>query len=659
MKANHIFDSLIIILQVLILALAVGSKEIEGSLSGAHATVTRDPKEFVASENCKHCSRRKNFDITSTYIDAFGVIKAHTINSRDLSSSWVVKHYDDDDKEEEAPGSHEQPITDRRQPSADQKHNSATVDPQKLERRKLREERRNRRTQELIHMHEDVDLKMQMEAIERSKTFDVTGGGKYNKLRREFYDGLADRLLKYMKDQAILARVYSSIARSDGNARYLSDKLNAKIKLFGSIIGEATSDRELKKGALDHATAMGKLLADAKFVLYNCETMARKLRAMVQFKEGIVTAEKKKSLFLMEFVTFSIPKPLHCLALQLTNDYFLHRHYNTKFPNMGRMEDPSLYHYAIFSDNVLATWVVVKSTLSNAKEPEKHVFHIVTDRLQFPAMKMWFITHPPLPGAVNVQSIDEFKWLNSSYCPVLRQLESEKMKEFYFRSNHPSKLSGLQEQLKYKNPKYLSMLNHIRFYMPELYPKLDKMLFLDDDVVVQRDLTPLWSIDMKGMVNGAVETCKKDFHQLRSYLNFSNPEISRNFDPLACGWAFGMNIFDLKEWRKQNLTGVYHHWQELNKDRLLWSLGTLPPGLMTFYKRTYPLDKRWHLLALGYRPAIKKERIKEAAVIHFNGNNKPWLDIGYANYRRFWSRYIKVADPYLQSCNVNFGAAKG
>jgi len=308
---------------------------------------------------------------------------------------------------------------------------------------------------------------------------------------------------------------------------------------------------------------MGNTLAKAKAEVYNCELLTRKLRAMVQFTEGIVTAQKKKSLFLMEFVSFSIPKSLHCLTLHLTNDYFLHRHSSTKLPNRDKIEDPSLYHYAIFSDNVLSTWVVVNSTVMNAKEPEKHVFHIVTDRLQFPAMKMWFIAHPPLPATVHMQSIDEFKWLNSSYCPVLRQLESAKMKEFYFKANHPSKLAGWEEHLKYKNPKYLSMLNHIRFYMPELFPKLDKILFLDDDVVVQKDLTKLWSIDMKGMVNGAVETCKKNFHELNSYLNFSNPEISQNFDPLACAWAFGMNIFDLKQWKKRNLTAVYHYWQDL------------------------------------------------------------------------------------------------
>jgi len=120
----------------------------------------------------------------------------------------------------------------------------------------------------------------------------------------------------------------------------------------------------------------------------------------------------------------------------------------------------------------------------------------VTDKLNFGAMNMWFLLNPPGKAAIHVENVDEFKWLNSSYCPVLRQLESAAMKEYYFKADHPTTLSAGSSNLKYRNPKYLSMLNHLRFYLPEVYPKLDKILFLDDDIVVQKDLTRLWDVDL-------------------------------------------------------------------------------------------------------------------------------------------------------------------
>ena len=83
--------------------------------------------------------------------------------------------------------------------------------------------------------------------------------------------------------------------------------------------------------------------------------------------------------------------------------------------------------------------------------------------------------------------------------------------------------------MKFRNPKYLSMLNHLRFYLPEMYPKLHRILFLDDDVVVQMDLTGLWEIDMDGEVDGAVETCFGSFHWYALYMNFSHPLMKEKF----------------------------------------------------------------------------------------------------------------------------------
>lgn len=196
------------------------------------------------------------------------------------------------------------------------------------------------------------------------------------------------------------------------------------------------------------------------------------------------------------------------------------------------------------------------------QDPSKHVIHVVTDSLNYGAMRMWFLGNPPGAATIEVMNVDEFKWLNSSYCPILKQLEIESTKAYYFKTGRERGNSNL----KYRNPKYLSMLNHLRFYLPEVYPKLDKMLFLDDDIVVRKDLTGLWSVDLEGMVNGAVETCGISFHRFDKYLNFSNPHIARNFDPAACGWAYGMNMFDLKEWKKRDITAIYHSWQVLVSD---------------------------------------------------------------------------------------------
>lgn len=113
----------------------------------------------------------------------------------------------------------------------------------------------------------------------------------------------------------------------------------------------------------------------------------------------------------------------------------------------------------------------------------------------------------------------------------------------------------------------------------QLFPSLSKVVFLDDDVVIQSDLTPLWDIDLKGKVNGAVETCRGNdkfvmSKRLKSYLNFSHPLISaESFDPDECAWAYGMNIFDLEAWRNTNISQTYYHWlQKVIISKLVWKL---------------------------------------------------------------------------------------
>ncbi|KAJ1290130.1 hypothetical protein BS78_02G219200 [Paspalum vaginatum] len=459
---------------------------------------------------------------------------------------------------------------------------------------------------------------------------------------------LPDATIRIIKDQLIRAKTYLGLFASRGNHGFARE-LRARMKDIQRALGDATSDQQLSSNVHSKIRAMEQTLVKVGKIHDNCSGAVNRLRAVLHSTEQQLESNKRQANYLAQVAAKSLPKGLHCLTLRLTNEYYFTNSKSKDFPYVEKLDDPKLYHYALFSDNVLATAVVVKSTLVHAKKPENHVFHIVTDRLNYAAMRMWFLANPLGKAAIQVQNIEEFTWLNSSYSPVLKQLESRFMINYYFRSGH----SRPDENPKFRNPKYLSILNHLRFYLPEIFPKLNKVLFLDDDTVVQRDLSALWLVDLKGKVNGAVETCRETFHRFDKYLNFSNPLIAKNFDPHACGWAYGMNMFDLSEWRKQNITEVYHTWQKLNENRLLWKLGSLPVGLVTFWNRTFPLDRSWHQLGLGYNPNVNERDIRRAAVIHYNGNLKPWLEIGLPKYRKYWSTYVNFDQVFLRECNIN------
>ncbi|XP_047314792.1 probable galacturonosyltransferase 9 [Impatiens glandulifera] len=400
--------------------------------------------------------------------------------------------------------------------------------------------------------------------------------------------------------------------------------------------------RQFEKEVKDKMKTARLMILESK-ESYDNQLKIQKLKDTIFSVNELLVKAKKNGAFAHLIASKSTPKSLHCLSMKLMEERIAQPDKYKDDKPAAEFEDPTLYHYAIFSDNVIAVSVVVNSVIKNAVDPSKHVFHVVTDRMILAAMKVWFKRRPVEKGAhIEIKAVENFPFLNPSYVPVLRQVE------------HASKAENSSKDantMKFTGPKYLSMLHHLRFYLPQMYPNLPRILFLEDDVVVQKDLTALWKIDMDGKVNGAVESCFGSFHRYKQYLNFSHPLIRQKFNPRACAWAFGVNMFDLDTWRSEKLTEQYHYWQNQNEDQTLWKSETLAAGLVTFYSTTKSLDKSWHVMGLGYNPSVSMDEITNAAVIHYNGNMKPWLDIALNQYKNLWTKYVDYEMEFVQMCN--------
>ncbi|CAI9089512.1 OLC1v1024099C1 [Oldenlandia corymbosa var. corymbosa] len=464
----------------------------------------------------------------------------------------------------------------------------------------------------------------------------------------------ADSVARQLNDQISLAKAFVVIAKESNNLQFAWE-LSAQIRNSQVLLSNAALRRTpLTVGESEASIRdMALLLYQAQQLLhYDSSTMIMRLKGKIQGLEEQMNSINEKSSKFGQIAAEEVPKSLYCLGVRLTTEWFknsnLQKKLNSESNTAAKLVDNNLYHFCVFSDNVLATSVVVNSTALNSKNPDMVVFHLVTDEVNYAAMKAWFSMNSFRGVIVDVQKFEDFSWLNASYVPVLKQLQDSETQSYYFSGSGGDN----RTPIKFRNPKYLSMLNHLRFYIPEVFPALKKLVFLDDDVVVQKDLSPLFAIDLNGNVNGAVETCMETFHRYHKYLNYSHPLIRTHFDPDACGWAFGMNIFDLVQWRKRNVTGIYHYWQEKNVDRTLWKLGTLPPGLLTFYGLTEALDPSWHVLGLGYTN-VDAQLIEKGAVLHYNGNSKPWLKIGMEKYKPLWEKYVDYGHPLLQQCNFH------
>ena len=128
-----------------------------------------------------------------------------------------------------------------------------------------------------------------------------------------------------------------------------------------------TSGVVVSFSALRRLKPLEATLYKASRVFNNCPAIATKLRAMNYNTEELVQAQKNQASFLMHLAARTTPKGQHCLSMRLTSEYFALDPEKRQMPNQEKFNDPSLNHYVVFSDNVLASAVVANSTISSSK----------------------------------------------------------------------------------------------------------------------------------------------------------------------------------------------------------------------------------------------------------------------------------------------------
>lgn len=120
--------------------------------------------------------------------------------------------------------------------------------------------------------------------------------------------------------------------------------------------------------------AMEQTLIKVRKIHDSCFSGVNRLKTVLHSTEHQLESNKRQANYLAQVAAKSVPKGLHSLTLRLTNEYYFTNSKSKDFPYVENPEDHKLYHYALFSDNVLAT-AVVNSTLVYAK-----VYHLASER---------------------------------------------------------------------------------------------------------------------------------------------------------------------------------------------------------------------------------------------------------------------------------------
>jgi len=155
----------------------------------------------------------------------------------------------------------------------------------------------------------------------------------------------------------------------------------------------------------------------------------------------------------------------------------------------------------------------------------------------------------------------------------------------------------------------------VRILIPKVFPDtVSRVLYLDSDLLVLDDLTPLWNTDLKETVAGAVV----DF--LDGQLRQNQPGLE-DVPRVQQYFNAGVLLINLVRWRQERISEkalayLVEHPRTLFNDQD--ALNVACDGLWT------KLDSRWNFHDHCGKNILSMGTDQRPGIVHFIGRAKPW-----------------------------------
>jgi len=190
----------------------------------------------------------------------------------------------------------------------------------------------------------------------------------------------------------------------------------------------------------------------------------------------------------------------------------------------------------------------------------------------------------------------------------------------------------------------------VEAYLPlslaDSLPHLERVLFLDADMLCLSDPRPLWETDLGGAVLGAVTDL--------AIPTFASPRGVRCWRQLGCPsrqpyFNAGVMLVDLKRWRSGCVTARALEYLSCHPVHFLHQ-----EALNVVLRECWlPLAPKWNVISSLYQrryspPALS--RLTRPALVHFAGRFKPWQILTHGwigqRYRERWLEDLPFAPTW-------------
>mgnify|MGYP000535082720 CR=1 FL=1 len=251
-----------------------------------------------------------------------------------------------------------------------------------------------------------------------------------------------------------------------------------------------------------------------------------------------------------------------------------------------------------------------------------------------------------LPAYVTIKSLafyakDQTRYM--VYCVVNKDLTDKNKKHLLSLSNKNLEIRFILAKNTFENAhqhRGITESSYYRLMLHDLIPNENKIIYLDVDVLINEDLTQLFSIDIGENIIGGIKNLY--IHQVFEKHLMNIPYWKEKFQNAKYTYInAGVLLMNLEQIRS---TEIWREWIDLAKhkweyhDQDIMNISCinkilyLPPK----YNATYPIRAKgadlWDLFS-------SEELIEKPVIFHFTAS-KPW-DSKYMDQSKVWWDFVK------------------
>jgi len=187
------------------------------------------------------------------------------------------------------------------------------------------------------------------------------------------------------------------------------------------------------------------------------------------------------------------------------------------------------------------------------------------------------------------------------------------------------------EPSKLKNLKAFFHLTHATFYrlfIADLLTEIDKVIYLDCDIIVEADISELWKLDVEGCGNAGVIFNGADTEQRLG--------VAGGKDMNA-----GILLMNLDYWRKNNISKKCVEWLEKTESAYMDN----DAMNVVLHGAQKGIEERWNLNPIHFKN-YSEESNHPSRILHFAGAIKPWHKAYDFSFQRKYESYLSLT-PWI------------